>query len=352
MQIFDRYVMSNYLRFCLLTAAAFIGMFTFMDLLARVDDIPLAREAVGLTTSEILNYYLLNAVFLLFQFLPYILLIAGIGCVTQLLRKREWTPMLSAGRATWRLFAPIFICAMIIATSVSAFREASILQLLPQHESIQRKLNNHSEWRPTDLWVRGEGAQRLHAQVFTPGEPASITGLEVFSSSKFGNDTRVWANSAKYVDGKWQLQGGIKTDSIGETRIEFFEAEGFSPDDLLRSYFVRKRPLDLDFASYTNLLEYDSGHRQAKTYMWSVRTFPFVVLVLLMLGLSTSINFERSSSKEGVVRGLLLCALFFVAELLFRDMGVRGAISPWLAATAPVSLFAGISLWAFSRAPS
>jgi len=352
MQIFDRYVMRNYLRFCLLTAVAFIGMFTFMDLLARVDDIPLSREAVGLTTSEIIHYYLLNMVFLLFQFLPYILLIAGIGCVTQLLRKREWTPMLSAGRATWRSFAPIFICALIISTSISVFREAIIPQLLPQHESIQRKLKNHQEWRPTDLWVRGEGARRLHVQSFTPGEPARITGLEVFASSKFGNDSRVWAESAKYVDDKWQLQGGIKTDSKGETKIDVFDANGFSPEDLLRSYFVRNRPLDLNSESYANLLQYDPGHRQAETYMWSARTLPFVALVLLVLGLSTSISFGRMSSKEGVARGLLLCALFFVAELLFRDMGVRGAVSPWLAATAPVSLFAGISLWAFSRTPS
>jgi lipopolysaccharide export LptBFGC system permease protein LptF len=115
---------------------------------------------------------------------------------------------------------------------------------------------------------------------------------------------------------------------------------------------VRNRPLDLNSESYTNLLQYDPGHRQAETYMWSARTLPFVALVLLVLGLSTSINFGRISSKEGVARGLLLCALFFVVELLFRDMGVRGAVSPWLAATAPVSLFAGISLWAFSRTPS
>jgi lipopolysaccharide export LptBFGC system permease protein LptF len=352
MQIFDRYVLRNYLRFCLLTAIAFIGMFTFMDLLARADDIPLARAIVGLTTGDLFNYYMVNMLFLLFQFLPYILLIAGIGCVTQLLRNNEWTPMLSAGRATWRSFTPIFISALFIATSVASFREATISDLLPQHESIQRKLNNHREWRPTDLWVRGAGARRLHAQVFVPGDPARIIGLEVFSSSKFGDDRRVWADSATFVNDAWQLEGGLETDSKGESVIATFSADGFRPADLLRSYFARNRPLDLNSESYMSLLEYDPGHRQAETYMWSARTLPFVALVLLVLGLSTSLNFGRSSSKEGVARGLLLCALFFVAELLFRDMGVRGAVSPWLAATAPVSLFAGVSLWAFSRTPS
>ena len=352
MQIFDRYVLRTYLRFCLVTAVGFIGMFTFMDLLSRADDIPLAREAVGLEIKEIVNYYLVNTLFLLFQFLPYILLIAGIGTVTQLLRSREWTPMLSAGRATWRSFSPIFIAALIIATAVTVFRESSISHILPQHEATQRKLNNHSEWRPTDLWVRGAESQRLHAQVFVPGEPARVIGLEVFSSSKFGNDERVWADEAVYVDDKWRLSGGLKTNSKGEQRIDEFSAAGFSPVDLLRAYFVRSRPLDLSSAAYTSLLKFDPGHRQAETYLWSSRTLPLVALVLLVLGLSTSLNFGRSSSKEGVARGLLLCALFFVSEILFRDMGVRGAVTPWLAASAPVCLFAGVSLWAFSRTPS
>ncbi|MBC8369768.1 MAG: LptF/LptG family permease [Planctomycetes bacterium] len=352
MQIFDRYVLRTYLRFCLLTAAGFIGIFTFMDLLARSDDIPLAREAVSLTTGEIVEYYMINMLFLLFQFLPYILLIAGIGSVTQLLRNREWTPMLSAGRATWRSFLPIFVGALIIATSVSVIRSQTISQLLPQHESVQRKLNNHREWLPTDLWLRGAKGKRLHAQVFFPEEPARITGLEVFSSSKFGNDERIWADSAVYIDSTWQLTNGLKTDSNGESPVGVFNAPGFAPEDLLRSYFVRNRPLDLNSESYINLLRYDPGHRLAETYMWSGRTLPLVALVLLVLGLSTSLNFGRSSSTEGIARGLLLCALFFVAEILFRDMGVRGAVSPWLAGIAPVSLFAGISLWAFSRTPS
>jgi lipopolysaccharide export LptBFGC system permease protein LptF len=352
MQIFDRYVLRTYLRFCLLTAAGFVGMFTFMDLLSRADDIPLAREALGLEINQIVDYYLLNMVFLLFQFLPYILLLAGIGCVTQLLRNREWTPMLSAGRATWRSFFPIFISALILSTAVSMFREVMIPKLLPQHEATQRMLNNQQQWIPTDLWVRGAGGHRLHAQVFTPGDPPRIAGLEVFSSSKFGNDERVWADDARYVDGKWQLTNGLKTNSQGETKISVFDVEGFAPKDLLRSYFVRNRPLDLNSESYKSLLKYDPGHRQSETYMWSARTLPFVALVLLVLGLSTSLSLGRSSSKEGIARGLLLCAMFFVSEVLFRDMGVRGAVSPWLAALAPVSLFAGISLWAFSRTPS
>ncbi|MDP6962868.1 MAG: LptF/LptG family permease [Planctomycetota bacterium] len=352
MQIFDRYVLRTYLRFCLLTALAFIGMFTFMDLLSRADDIPLAREAVGLKVGEIIDYYLINTLFLLFQFLPYILLIAGIGCVTQLLRNREWTPMLTAGRATWRSFAAIFVCAIVIASALAVVKESLIPAVLPQHEATQRKLNNHREWRPTDLWVRGSDGQRLHAKEFIPGQPPQIRGLEIFSSSQQGNDERIWADQAEYLNGDWQLTGGLKTSSDSITALDTFSGEGFEPDDLLRSYFVRNRPLDLNAEAYQQLLLYDPGHRQAETYMWASRTMPFAALVLLVLGLSKSLNFGRASSKEGIARGLLLCALFFVSEILFRDMGVRGAVTPWLAAFAPVCLFAGVSLWAFSRTPS
>jgi lipopolysaccharide export LptBFGC system permease protein LptF len=71
---------------------------------------------------------------------------------------------------------------------------------------------------------------------------------------------------------------------------------------------------------------------------------PWVHLVLLLIGLPFVLNFERRSSLEGVAVGLLLCALFFVADFLFQDLGQRGVLSPWLAGTAPVVLFGALGL--------
>ena len=69
-----------------------------------------------------------------------------------------------------------------------------------------------------------------------------------------------------------------------------------------------------------------------------------VASVLLLIGLPFVLNFERQSSLEGVAVGLLLCALFFVADFLFQDLGQRGVLSPAVAGIAPVVLFGGLGL--------
>lgn len=351
-QIFDRYVARTYVVFYLLTAVCFLGMFTVLDLLSRTDDIPRAMSGVGLEWGEILYYYLINFIFIFFQFSPYILLMSGVATVAQLLRYQEWTPMLCTGRSLLRSFMPIFVCGALFAFGTAGLREATIKKYLPIHESIQRKLNNNQEWLPKDLWVRGPNSQRLHVELFSPETPPHVLGLELFKSSRNGRDERIWADSASYIDKHWTLSGGLITDAEGEKALDVLSATGFAPDDLSRAYFARNRPLDLSLSEYENLLKYDKGHRQAETYMWSQRMKPFASLVLLILGLSSSLHFSRSSSREGLARGLLLCALFFVTELLLQDMGVRGALSPLIAGVAPVTLFAGISLWLFSRSPS
>ena len=83
---------------------------------------------------------------------------------------------------------------------------------------------------------------------------------------------------------------------------------------------------------------------KAATLRWSLTAAPWVHLVLLLIGLPFVLNFERQSSLEGVAVGLLLCALFFVADFLFQDLGQRGVLSPAVAGIAPVVLFGGLGL--------
>ena len=138
----------------------------------------------------------------------------------------------------------------------------------------------------------------------------------------------------------------------GEQPLQSYFHAGLLPEDLERSYFAHHRPLDLSARDLRALLRGDPGHRQAETLLWGLRLWPLVPLILLALGLPFALSFERRSSSEGVATGLVLCALYFVVDLLLRDFGGRGALSPWLAGTAPVLLFGSLGLWSFGRMPN
>lgn len=353
MQRFDRYVLRSFLGQWLVVAAAFLGLFTVLEIMGKADEFQeaFALPELGVGASDLLRYYLLNLPFLLLQFAPYITLLAGLGTVTALLRNREWTPILVAGRATWRAFLPILVAAGVLAAGLAFLREATLPNVLREHESLQRQFFNQIPWQPTDLWARGEGDVRLHAARFTPGATPTIEGLEVFSLDDAGRDERVLAPLAIWQGGAWTLTDGVRIHDGGEEPVPRFYHEGLSPVDLERSYFAHSRPLDLSAADLDALLLGDPDHRQAETLLWGLRLWPFVPLILLALGLPFALSFERRSSLEGIATGLLLCALYFVVDLLMRDFGGRGALSPWLAGSAPVLLFGSLGLWSFGRMP-
>ncbi|MFK5957188.1 MAG: LptF/LptG family permease [Planctomycetota bacterium] len=354
MQRFDRYVLFAFLIQWVVVACAFLGLFSVLEILGKADEFQeaLAMESLGISGGDIFYYYMLNLPFLLLQFAPYITLIAGLGTVAQLLRNREWTPILVAGRATWRAFLPIFFAAGLISFGLGLFRETHLPNYLRAHESLQRQLFNQIQWQPLDLWTRGEGDVRLHAARFIPGDKPVINGLEVFALDASGKDERVLAKRAVWESGAWQLTKGVRIYDKGEEPIARYFHAGLAPRDLERSYFAHKRPLELSAVDLKALLKGDPDHRQAETLLWGLRIWPLIPLILLALGLPFALSFERRSSLEGVATGLLLCAFYFVIDLLMRDFGGRGALSPWLAGTAPVLFFGSLGLWSFGRMPN
>ena len=301
-QRFDRYVLRSFINHWLVVCAAFVGLFTVLEVLVNTDEFQEAMDKEGLSIGggDILFYYCINAPFLLMQFAPYITMLSGLGTVTQLLRNREWTPVLAAGRPASRAFLPIMVAAASISLGLSVAKETFMPSLLGKHESLQRNLFSQRHWQPNDLWARGVGDVRLHADVFKPeADPPQIVGLEVFATSVSGDDERIIARSAEWQGSAWGLEDGLRIRSGVEEPLYSFSLQGLKPEDLERAYFSHWRPLDLSSKDYHGLLAGDPDHRQAETMLWGQRSAPFVPLILLALGLPFALNFERRTSLEG-----------------------------------------------------
>jgi len=346
---FDRYVLRSFLLHLLVVSAAFLGLFTALDLLGHADEIGQTEgTASGSLALPLIRYYLINLAFLLQQFAPYIILLSAVGSVLQLLRNREWTPILAAGRSAMRAFLPLFATTILLAFALMWLRERAIPSLRWEHEQLTSRLFHQEALAPLDLWARGSGDVRLHAQRWL-AEEQRIEGFEIFAVREDGSDERVLAAAAVWQQGAWALEGGLRLGADGEQPLVSYRHQGLDPAAMERAFFARARPLDLASADFRALLQGDPDHRQAATLLWTNRTAPFAPLVLLFLGLPFVLGFERRSSVEGLAQGLLLCALFFVVDLLARDLGGRGALSPWLAGTAPTLLFGWLGLWSLGR---
>lgn len=349
MQRFDRYVLRVFLAWWAVVALALLGLVTTLELLGRSDQIQDASE-FGMGAADLARYALLYQPFLLLRFGPYVTLLAALGAVMQLLKHREWIPVLTAGRSALRALAPVLAASALIALGQAWMRESLAPRLLPENESLRSRIFEQEDWAPRDLWVRGAGDARMHAASFLPavsGGPA-LEDLQVFRRTERGEEM-LRAARARWDGGGWVLEEGRLIRAAGEEPLERFALAGLGAADFERAWFARSRPLDLSIADCDALLRGDPDHRQAATLAWSWRFAPAVPLLLVLLGLPFVMRFERRQSLEGLAGGLALCGCYFVLELIARDLGGRGALSPFWAGAGPVLLCAGLSLCAASR---
>lgn len=350
MQRFDRYLLRVFLGWWAMVALALCGLFTSLELLGKSDEIQQAG-ALGLGAVDLARYALLEQPFQLLMFAPYVTLLAALGAVAQLLRHREWIPVLTAGRSAMRALAPILLASTVLALGLAWARESLVPRLLPQHESLHSLFFSQEKWAPRDLWVRGDQDARLHAGVFTPaisGGPA-IEDLQIFLRGREG-DSMIRAARARWDGSGWELEDGRLLRASGEEKLTRFAQSGLAPADCERAWFARTRPLDLAIADSAAMLAGDPDNRQAATLAWSWRLAPLVPVLLILLGLPFVLRFERRTSWEGLAGGFALCGVYFVVELVMRDLGGRGALGPFWAGAGPVLLFGALALAGLGRA--
>ncbi len=341
--LYDRYILRAFLAHWVVVATAFLCLFTGLDVLAKSDEFVAAAEHFGEAQAEAFRYYLLSLPFLLFQFAPYITLLAGLGAVLQLQKRNEWLPALTGGRSSWRAFLPMFLAAGILAAGVFSLREAFIPHYGADRVALAARLFQQKDWQPRDLWARGELGERLHAFRFRPSPTPRLLGLEVYGPIGSG-DSLLKASVATWDGNKWILDDGILSSIKGEQVIDEWVALALHPQDLARAWFMQNEPLELAVQDYAAIRLVEPGHRLAATLYWGGLMAPWLHWVLLMLGLPFALRFDRRSSVEGIAVGLGLCALYFVFEFILRDLGGRGLLSPVLAGLLPVLFFAALSL--------
>ena len=345
MDRFDRYLFAVFLRYWLVVSGALLGTFLVLHLLGNSDELGQFAGSKAELVRDILLWIGLNLPYRWLEFAPYLSLIAGLAAVMHLAKRREWTPVLTSGRSALRAVLPLLLGALLLGMLTMLVREHVQPRIAEARLALEWKLDDQAEWVMVDLFARSRDDQRLLAGSFRPAAGV-IEGLEVYSHDNQGRDVLLTADYATWSGDRWDLpRGGLRVvPGVSVEPVHSFRHGELQPEDLLRAAFARTSPLDLSSSQLKEVLERDRHHRQAATLVWAWRAAPFSHLVLLLLGIPFVLRFDRRSSMEGLGYGLLLSILYFVAEIVLRDLGGRGAVSPALGGCGALVLFAGLAL--------
>ena len=78
---------------------------------------------------------------------------------------------------------------------------------------------------------------------------------------------------------------------------------------------------------------------------------PFAVVLLTIIGAILACRKIRGGSGVHLAAGIIICAVFILADRFSTIFSTKGDLNPYLAAWIPNILFSGVTIYLYRKAP-
>jgi lipopolysaccharide export system permease protein len=360
--ILDRYVLSSYLRFLLMTGLSIYVIFLVVDFREMIDDVINSR----IPGTLVLSFFKYRSPWVINQTLPVACLIATLLSFGVLSRFNEITAMKAGGLSLYRICLPVVGATFLF--SLFAFGIQGYVMPFSNQRASQirdqiRGRPGRSYSQPQRRWIQGEDGVFYSFKTYqrtTPGFlPGSSNGtFQGFSVLRldprtFAVKQRIYAREALWNEAGWILRDGWQRSFTPEGGIGSFEA-----------FKEQKVSLPLNPAGFMGDVRTPDqmNYSQLKAFIkdlqkrgYSVQellielhekfALPFVSMVMVILGLPFAFRSGKKGSLYGIGLGIGLVVVYYAAFAVLSALGQIGLFPPFLAAWAPNILFAGIGTY-------
>ena len=347
MKMLKRYVLTQFIKVYLLTAAGLIGIFLIVDFFERIDEF-LAKDAPMI---DLISYYIFKIPFIAFYMAPQGVLLATVITLASIARNNEFTAMKACGISITGITFPIIGASFIIALMVLVSSEfLSPVTNQKMNYIFMGKIQARASYGkiPTEnLWFKSVNGDIWNIDYFDPYK-SRLEGVIIL---KPGLDhsiiQRIDAKEAIWSINKWEFVDGYirKFDKNGIKSTKYFDKKYFitpeTPDNLSKAH---KRPEEMSLSELYKKIQMQAlkGADTSMSWIELHRTisYPFISVVMALLAIPLSIR----SSRHG---GLLFCvsvniAMGFAFSFLYAmgiSLGKGGTFDPILATWGPNLLF-------------
>ena len=343
MQRLDRYVSSYFISSYGICILFFLGMFVLIDLFGKSEEIlENAGELKGMGFSVgdlMLQYYGLMVPFIFLQVAPFVTVMAAMFALTRLRRNNELVPMIVAGRSVFRVLAPVFVFAFLLAVMMGLVQQYIAPGLADSRERVKTLLFDAKTERNIDGRYRcGE-----NRYVFVRDYDANTRTISSFDISVLDSEEPpVLGDQAVWSPERERFVYSVTTDDGegGKQTVERELPEALTPQ-LVESQ--TRGPHDLSY-SQAEFLFGRTGEGKWKVLLHYHLTFPLSNVLLLLLGLPFVLNQQARSVLLGMVVSILICASYFAFDAVMRNLGDKDVLHPVLAAWFGVIFFGSLGV--------
>ncbi|MBN2206353.1 MAG: LptF/LptG family permease [Candidatus Aminicenantes bacterium] len=355
--ILDRYIIRKYAGILVLVVLSLLLISFIVAFFERIDKVYENGKPLGL----LFRFLLYKTPEFMTFVLPIAALTTALLTIGFLTKFNEVTAMKACGISVYRMVVPVVVLAGLLGVGSLYVQE----RLLPSANRKAEETWNRITDAPVQSggslsrrWLLGRGKNRIyHYALFDP-RSAAFRGLSIFDldlerwsiTRRFSAETAVLKGSDLFLTEAW------RRDFEGEQQVGYDESrEAVLPGVEDRAFFLKewKDPAQMnagELRAYVRDiadLDYEAG--RFKVDLAAKMAFPFVAVVMTLLGLPFAFTMGKRGTLVGIGTSIVIAMVFWGAIGVFKSLGYVAILPAFLAAWGPNLLFGLAGLYLLFR---
>ncbi len=356
MRIVDRYLIRGFISPLLFCGALFTLMFVVIDSLNNLDEYIRHSASIGV----IFSYYFTLLPALVVQMVPLAALVAILYILGDLNRHQEIIAMKASGISSFQILSPFLFMGILLSfgtllVSENIVPQASItsraifdgLILKGKKDMSERAIKNVTLYTSDNRMVYAREyeihSQTLHDVIILENNPdQSLKSKMVAKTGEYKNNLWIFHDAMRYQVNR---RGDMLGDPVYSTTLTLELPE--KPENFL------KEASQVEFMSARQLKEYIENMKgTSKKLVRSLwvefhykLAFPFVSLMVMLIGAPLALRAKRGSAVMGIGTSLIIVFTYYGLHSFLMAMGKGGHLPPFVAAWLANFIFAGVGIY-------
>ncbi|MEA2014133.1 MAG: LPS export ABC transporter permease LptG [Thermodesulfobacteriota bacterium] len=341
MNTLDKYILKEFTKIFALILVSLTALYLIADFFERIRMF-LSNHA---TIGQMVSYSLLSIPMILSQMTPVAVLLGTLVSFGILSKNCEITAIKANGVGLYRVSLPLIILSFVICIAVfllSEFITPYTNQRVKyvKYVEIQKRADLGS-FKQNQIWYRSNNGI-YNFSMFDP-RTNTLKGISVsLFDRKMNLYEKIEAKEAKWKDGKWVFKD-LLVATFPESGFPLLEKKQSriidlpeKPEDFMA---VQKETSEMGLVELNRFIKKISSEGyETTTYRTDMHgkiAFPFVSVILAILGISFSLKPERSGGiAQSIGTGIIIGFSYWVLFAFAISLGRAGTISPVVAAWA------------------
>lgn len=343
MRIVDRYLIRGFIGPFFYCLALFSLLFVVVDSFNNIDEYLKHHVPIRL----ILTYYGYLLPTLLVQIVPIAALVSILFILGNLNKHNELIAMRASGLSALHILSPFLFFSVVISFAVLLVNETFVPDAAVASKSIYegqiiKDKSERHERVLKNVTLLGRDHRLYYAREFELSKGVLFDVSMIQDNAEREVESKITASRAFYEEGSWTFEDAIQFeldpdgDVIGEPRIA-------------RKLVMRLDERPEDFVKQASTVEFMNTH-QLRMYIKKLKgtgekllrglkvdlhqkiAFPFITLIVMLLGAPLAMRTGRGSAMVGVGTSVCVVVVYYALHSICIALGKGGQIPPVFAA--------------------